>query len=121
MFFLLKPICLVLIPFSQMVKAISAQDWPQIDDMVKRLDITLSVKDREKTGKVLMRTIMRKFLPLADSLLETIFTHLPSPLVAQKYRTEILYDGDLEDEVFAFVYLLVGRTNLSFIVCQEHP
>lgn len=85
-------------PLFKMIKAIAAADWGQIDDITGRLDITLSAKDREKTGKELMRTVMRKFLPLADSLLDTIFTHLPSPTVAQKYRTEILYDGDQEDE-----------------------
>lgn len=85
-------------PLFEMVKAIHSQNWTEINDKLTKLDITLLTKEREKTGKELMRTIMRKFLPLADSLLEVIFLNLPSPLVAQKYRTEILYDGDQEDE-----------------------
>jgi len=41
---------------------------------------------------------MRKFLPAADALLEMIVVHLPSPVVAQKYRVETLYEGPQEDE-----------------------
>jgi elongation factor 2 len=41
---------------------------------------------------------MRKFLPAADSLLEMIILHLPSPVRAQKYRCEILYEGPQDDE-----------------------
>jgi len=87
-----------LAPIFKLVKAVTQNDWVQIDEMLPRIDVTLLAKDRERTGKDLMKTIMRRFLPLADSLLDVVFTHLPSPLVAQKYRTEILYDGDLNDE-----------------------
>ncbi len=41
---------------------------------------------------------MRRFLPLADSLLDGIVNHLPSPKEAQSYRYKTLYDGPLDDE-----------------------
>jgi elongation factor 2 len=41
---------------------------------------------------------MRLFLPAADALLEMIVLHLPSPVVAQQYRAENLYEGPIEDE-----------------------
>lgn len=37
-------------------------------------------------------------MPLSECLFGTIVKHLPSPKVAQVYRTDILYDGDLTDE-----------------------
>jgi len=42
---------------------------------------------------------MRKFLPAADALLEMIVLHLPSPVTAQKYRAETLYEGPPDDDV----------------------
>ncbi len=41
---------------------------------------------------------MRKWLPAADALLQMITIHLPSPVAAQRYRTELLYEGPLDDE-----------------------
>ena len=42
---------------------------------------------------------MSKWLPAADCLLEMMVLHLPSPRVAQKYRTSYLYEGPQEDVV----------------------
>ncbi|KAJ8609263.1 hypothetical protein MRB53_039204 [Persea americana] len=41
---------------------------------------------------------MRNFLPAADALLEMVVLHLPSPITAQKYRVETLYEGPMDDE-----------------------
>merc|ERR1719181_522664 len=40
---------------------------------------------------------MRKWLPAAEALMEMFVLHLPSPAKAQKYRTETLYEGPLDD------------------------
>ena len=47
----------------------------------------------------LLQTVMRRWLPAGETLLELIVDHLPSPVVAQSYRTEILYEGPQDDEV----------------------
>ena len=41
---------------------------------------------------------MRTFLPAADALMEMMILHLPSPVTAQKYRAETLYEGPPDDE-----------------------
>lgn len=41
---------------------------------------------------------MHKWLPAGDSLFQMICIDLPSPVVAQKYRTEILYEGPIDDQ-----------------------
>ena len=40
---------------------------------------------------------MVKWLPIADTLLWMITVHLPSPVTAQKYRMELLYEGPHDD------------------------
>merc|ERR1712241_814554 len=54
-------------------------------------------KDLEQ--KALLKVAMRKWLPAGEALLQMISIHLPSPHTAQKYRTELLYEGPIEDEV----------------------
>lgn len=39
-----------------------------------------------------------KWLNAGDTIMEMIVTKLPSPIVAQKYRTANLYEGPLDDE-----------------------
>merc|ERR1711963_1104186 len=43
--------------------------------------------------------IMRKWLPAGEALLQMISIHHPSPHTAQKYRTELLYEGPNDDDV----------------------
>lgn len=44
------------------------------------------------------RYLMRRFLPVSEAVLEMVAIHLPSPLTAQPYRCELIYDGPAEDE-----------------------
>ena len=41
---------------------------------------------------------MQKWLPAGETLLQMITIHLPSPVTAQKYRMENLYEGPFDDE-----------------------
>lgn len=67
--------------------------------MLKVLEIELSQDDKLLAGKQLLKAVMSKWLPAADCLLEMMVLHLPSPRVAQKYRTSYLYEGPQEDAV----------------------
>merc|ERR1712119_197222 len=62
------------------------------------LDIKLSVEDRELEAKPLIKKIMQKWLPAGETMLQLITIHLPSPVTAQKYRAEMLYQGPADDE-----------------------
>merc|ERR1711916_918 len=65
--------------------------------MFASLDIKLKGDEKDLTGKPLLKIVMRRFLPAAEALLEMIVLHLPSPVTAQKYRVETLYEGPLDD------------------------
>jgi elongation factor 2 len=60
-----------------------------------KVEFTPAEKDLEK--KALFKIIMKKWLPAGDTLLEMISIHLPSPVTAQRYRAEMLYEGPADD------------------------
>ncbi len=64
--------------------------------LLEKLNIKLQGEDRDKLeegGKPLLKLVMKQWLPAGDVLLTMIAIHLPSPVVAQKYRAELLYEG----------------------------
>merc|ERR1719386_138787 len=62
------------------------------------LGIVLKGDDRNLTGKPLMKRTMQIWINAADTLLSMIVSKLPSPVEAQKYRTETLYEGPQDDD-----------------------
>jgi len=66
--------------------------------LLEKLEIVLTPDERDLEGKALLKIVMRKFLPAGDALLEMVVINLPSPVTAQKYRVETLYEGPLDDE-----------------------
>ena len=69
-----------------------------IPALLEKLEINLTSDEKDLEGKALLKVIMRKFLPAGDSLLEMIVINLPSPVTAQRYRVETLYEGPMDDE-----------------------
>jgi elongation factor 2 len=67
-------------------------------NLLAKLEITLKGEEKDFEGKALLKIVMQRFLPAADALLEIICLHLPSPVTAQKYRAEVLYEGPINDE-----------------------
>lgn len=69
-----------------------------LDKYMPQLGIELKAAEKALEGKDLMKCVMPKFLPLAAALLEMMVRHLPSPVEAQRYRVENLYEGPMDDE-----------------------
>ena len=61
--------------------------------MAEKIGVKLTAEDKDNQEKQLMKVIMRKWLPAGDAMLQMITIHLPSPVTAQKYRMELLYEG----------------------------
>ncbi|KAI7696572.1 Elongation factor, partial [Hortaea werneckii] len=70
----------------------------EIPKILEKLEVKLQGDERDLEGKQLLKVVMRKFLPAADALMEMMIIHLPSPITAQKYRMETLYEGPSDDE-----------------------
>merc|ERR1712241_925226 len=66
--------------------------------LIEKIGVKLTAEDKDLEQKQLLKCTMRKWLPAADALLEMLVLHLPSPVTAQKYRAELLYEGPNDDE-----------------------
>ncbi|KOB76948.1 Translation elongation factor 2 [Operophtera brumata] len=88
----------VLDPIYKVFDAIMNFKKEEIDGLLKKIGVTLKHEDSDKDGKALLKVVMRSWLPAGEALLQMIAIHLPSPVVAQKYRMEMLYEGPHDDE-----------------------
>lgn len=89
----------VLDPIFKIFDAVMKHKKDQVMIMCEKLEIKLTPEEKEiSDAKALLKTIMRKFLPAGEALLEMIVIHLPSPATAQRYRVETLYEGPMDDE-----------------------
>jgi elongation factor 2 len=87
----------ILDPIYRLFDSVIKEEKEVYEKMFKSLGIKTTQEENEITGKPLLKSIMRKFLPAAEALLEMIIMHLPSPVEAQKYRVETLYEGPQTD------------------------
>ncbi|CAL8396060.1 unnamed protein product [Boreogadus saida] len=89
---------LILDPIYKMFDAIMNFKKEEAAAMLEKLDIKLDTEDKDKEGKPLLKAVMRRWLPAGEALLQMIAIHLPSPVTAQRYRCELLYEGPGDDE-----------------------
>jgi len=88
----------ILDPIYKLIDSIMKDETEKYNKMLKSLGIVMKGEERELKNKNLLKAVMRKFLPASDALLEMLVVHLPSPVKAQRYRVENLYEGDKDDE-----------------------
>jgi len=84
-------------PIYQVFDAALNEKKEKLEKMLTALKITLTQDEREQAPKKVVKSIMMKFLPAAETLLEMIVAQLPSPKKAQAYRAEMLYSGEAVD------------------------
>ncbi|KAK8052125.1 elongation factor 2 [Apiospora rasikravindrae] len=88
----------ILDPIFKIFSAVMNFKKDEVTTLLSKLDLKLEAADKDKEGKQLLKAVMKTFLPAADSLMEMMILHLPSPVTAQKYRVETLYEGPQDDE-----------------------
>merc|ERR1711992_314854 len=91
----------ILDPIYKVFDAIMNFKKEMTDKLLDKLEIKGKMKheDLQMEGKPLMKVVMRTWLPAGDAMFLMICIHLPSPVTAQKYRTEMLYEGPSDDVV----------------------
>ena len=96
----------------------------KVDDLVTmcaKLDVKITSEEKEMPGKGLLKVAMRKFLPAADALMEMMVIHLPSPVTAQKYRAETLYEGPADDAACIGIRDCDPKADLMLYVSKMVP
>ncbi|XP_072386456.1 translation elongation factor 2 [Diabrotica undecimpunctata] len=88
----------ILDPIYKIFDSIMNYKKEEYEALLPKLGIALKHEDKDKDGKQLLKVVMRTWLPAGEALLQMIAIHLPSPVVAQKYRMEMLYEGPHDDE-----------------------
>lgn len=69
-------------PIIKMCRAVIEGDKPQVEKMLKAVDVQIKKEEQELVGKQLLKVIMSRWLNAADIILEMMVLHLPSPKVA---------------------------------------
>ena len=85
-------------PMKNLYDAILEGNVEKYSNIMKRFDFAVNKDDTEVTGAELYKRVFRRLYPLAPVLKRLIVTHMPSPVVAQKYRVDVLYDGPLTED-----------------------
>ncbi|KAM9831884.1 elongation factor 2 [Neosynchiropus ocellatus] len=112
---------LVLDPIYKMFDAIMNFNHESVKKMLEKLDIKLDNEDKDKEGKPLLKAVMRQWLPAGEALLQMITIHLPSPVTAQKYRCELLYEGPADDEAAVGIKTCDPKAPLMMYISKMVP
>jgi len=87
----------VMDPIKKIFKLAMNDQKEKLFGLLGKLGVTLSTEDQELTQKKLLKRCMQCWLPASEALLEMMIEHLPSPVKAQKYRVDTLYNGPMDD------------------------
>jgi len=111
----------VLDPIFKVFDAIMGYKKEEIEKLLVKLGVQLKGEEKEEDGKKLLKTVMRKWLPAGEALLQMITIHLPSPLTAQRYRCEMLYEGPMDDEAAVGIKACDPNAPLMMYVSKMVP
>lgn len=111
----------VLDPIFRLFAAIMNFKKEEIPVLLEKLEINLKGDEKDLEGKALLKVVMKKFLPAADALLEMIVMHLPSPVTAQYYRAEQLYEGPSDDASCLAIKNCDPKADLMLYVSKMVP
>ncbi|XP_060083455.1 translation elongation factor 2-like [Ylistrum balloti] len=80
----------VLDPVFKLFGASGNAQGSALPDLIESLGATLTLDNNETNDRQKAQEMISQWLPISNSLLTMIVLHLPSPLTAQGYRTEVL-------------------------------
>lgn len=86
-------------PIKLLISKCVTEQYSELNALCTKLGISdiFKVNYPEHRGKILMKKIMQSWMPAHKAILEMIIDHLPSPEKSQLYRTEIIYEGPIDD------------------------
>lgn len=88
----------VMDPINKLARSCMEGNTEQMDKILVSIGLKISNDERQLIGKHLLKLVMSKWINAAETVLEMMVLHLPSPKIAQKYRAPYLYEGPIDDE-----------------------
>ncbi|CAF1385128.1 unnamed protein product [Rotaria sordida] len=92
----------ILQPLYQILNACLELNIDEVQILLSKIDIKLPAAKLDATlldGKTITSNVMKRWLPAGEAMLHLIVLHLPSPVQAQIYRIQHLYEGPQDDQV----------------------
>ena len=92
----------ILQPLYQLLNALSELNMPEVRTLLSKLDVKLTEDKIDASVldvKTISANVMKRWLPAGEAMLHLIILHLPSPVQAQIYRIQHLYEGPQDDQV----------------------
>ncbi|KAF3903220.1 hypothetical protein ABW20_dc0103297 [Dactylellina cionopaga] len=111
----------ILDPIFKIVDLIKNHAYQEVFALAEKLEIEITKEEREQRDKPLLKSILRRYLPATDAILEMMIIHLPSPITAQSYRAELLYEGPNNDEAYNSIRDCNPDTDLMLYVSKMVP
>lgn len=113
----------ILDPIYKMFDAIMNFKKDETQKLLDKLNLVskLTTDEKQLEGKPLLKAVMRNWLPAGDALLQMITIHLPSPVTAQQYRMEMLYEGPHDDPVAVGIKTCDPEAPLCMYVSKMVP
>jgi len=111
----------IMAPVIKLCKAAMNNEVENVSKMTKGLNITMKADELKLQGKHLMKNVFQKWINAAEALLEMIIMKLPSPVTAQKYRMEHLYEGPHDDQTALAIKSCNPDGPLSIFISKMIP
>ncbi|CAI9724220.1 elongation factor 2 [Octopus vulgaris] len=111
----------ILSPIYQIFNTCMQQTHEDALALAEKVGIKLTSEEKELREKQLLKVMMRKWLPAGDALLQMIVIHLPSPVTAQRYRVEMLYEGPMDDAAATAVKTCDSKGVLMMYISKMVP
>jgi elongation factor 2 len=89
---------MILEPLTKLANSLNRGEKDVYMPLLERLNIKIDPDDHHLKSSDLVKKVLQRWINAADALLEMIILYLPSPRIAQKYRTPYLYEGPLDDD-----------------------
>ncbi|KAL2784233.1 hypothetical protein BJX66DRAFT_91048 [Aspergillus keveii] len=93
----------------------------EIQDIITTLGVTLDDTEQQLSGERLLQAAMHKLFPACDTILKMVCTYLPSPVAAQEYRADWLYQGPLDDEAGVGIRTCDSNAPLMLYITRPIP
>lgn len=84
-------------PIIKVARACMEGNGNTIEPVLNSVNVKLVGEELNLQGKHLLKLVMSKWINAAETILEMMVLHLPSPKIAQKYRAPYLYEGPIDD------------------------